>query len=250
MTGIGHEQMKKTWEESFTEQIEARAYNTAAVEALVRHVSYYLRDARPNGDYSGLHFLEMGCGAGPNLLWLAQKGIKVSGVDISPTALALCRENFKRAGLTEYLVSLEEGSVESTSFADESFDGILESCVFQHLEAPIRRAAFAETSRLLKPGGVFCGYMLSRNHTVFQQYSHQADPADPGALHLDQGGSKFYLTDIGLSYFFEADEFKDLLPGFQMVDPCGVEYYLPAFEARKRGYEQYKQAMWALYAVK
>jgi len=77
------QQMRETWETSFEEQVARGAYNTAAVEAVVRSVAYYLRDARPGGDYSGMQFCEMGCGAGPNLVWLAEKGIGVSGVDIA-----------------------------------------------------------------------------------------------------------------------------------------------------------------------
>src|SRR4051795_3494369 len=93
------EQMKEVWERSFAEQIAQGAYNTAAVEALVRSVSYYLRDRHDGADLSKLHFAEMGCGAGPNLIWLAEKGIRVSGVDIAPTALELAQRNLEGHGL-------------------------------------------------------------------------------------------------------------------------------------------------------
>src|SRR3954453_13952417 len=105
--------MRETWEASFAEQVASQAYNTAPVEALVRSVSYYLRDIRPEGDYSGLHFAEMGCGAGPNLVWLCEKGITASGVDISPTALELARRNLAEHELGDLTGSLIEGSVTS-----------------------------------------------------------------------------------------------------------------------------------------
>jgi len=242
--------MKQNWEESFQEQIQAQAFNTAPVEALVRNSAYYLREQWPNSDYANLHFLEMGCGAGPNLIWLAQKGIKVSGVDISPTALELCRENFQRAGLSHLLMNLIECSVEAIPFKDRFFDGIFESCVFQHLDKQTRERTFREVVRTLKPGGLFCGYMLAVNHSVYEFKKDTELPDDPGSLVLQEGGSRMYLTNIGLSHFFKKEEYNEYLKGFSIVDPCLTEYYLPRFEATKRGYGEYKQSMWAVYAVK
>ncbi len=66
-------EMKQTWERSFEEQIARGAYNTAPVEALARTTSYYLRDRCPDGDYSKLHFMAMGCGTGPNSPGLRRK---------------------------------------------------------------------------------------------------------------------------------------------------------------------------------
>ena len=242
--------MKDNWESSFAEQVKAGAFNTAPVETLVRNVSYYLRDRQPVGDFSNLRFMEMGCGAGPNLIWLAQKGIRISGADISPLALDLCRKSFKEQNLEHMIDDLVETSVDQTPWPDGRFDGILESCVFQHLDRKTRKNAFAEVRRLLKPGGLFCGYMLAAGHSVYQQKKESEQTDDPGTLVLEEGGSRFYLTDTGLSHFFRADELNQLLEGFSVVDPCLTEYYLPRFEARKRGYDQYKQSMWAVYAVK
>ncbi len=231
---------RETWERSFAEQIAEGAYNTAPVEALVRSVSYYLRD-RGEGD---LHAAELGCGAGPNLAWLAGRGLRVSGIDISPTALGLCRQT-----LAPYRVeSLVEGSVTDVPWADASLDIAVESCVFQHLARADREAAFREVDRLVKPGGLFVGHMLERGHTVFGR--HDELPDDPGTLRLEEGGSHYHLTNIGLSHFFTADEVRSLLPGWSVVDPCLSQYELPSAEAAKRGYDRYLQSMLVVYAVK
>jgi SAM-dependent methyltransferase len=241
---------KKLWEESFDEQIARQAYNTAAVEALVRCVAYYLRGRHEQERWKALHFMEMGCGAGPNLIWLAQKGIRVSGIDLARNALDLARRNLEREGLTARLGQLVEGSVVETPFENSSFDGIIEACVFQHLDRSERTKAFQEVARLLKPGGVFVGYMLAEDHTVYRGKRELELKDDPGSLHLADGTSKFHLTNIGQSHFFKKTEFAQLLPGFSVVDPCLTTYYLPQEEARKRGYEEYLQAMWTVYAIK
>src|SRR5262249_51616243 len=152
--------------------------------ALVRTVAYYLRARYTADGEHNLHFLEMGCGAGPNLLWLAQRGIRVSGIDISPSALALCQDNFRCAGMQDQVGQLCEGSVTAVPFLDGAFDGVLEACVFQHLNRQERFQAFAEVARVLKPGGVFVGYMLDRGHSTFQQKQAEQLPEDPGSVLL------------------------------------------------------------------
>lgn len=241
---------KEIWESSFSEQVARQAYNTAPVEAVIRNVSYYLRSRFPDGDFSKLHFLEMGCGAGPNLVWLAEKGIRVSGVDISPTALGLAKGNLESRGHAEKVGSLLEASVADVPFPDASFNGIVEACVFQHLDKDDRKRAFGEVARLLKPGGLFVGYMLGADHTVFQARRNEQTPDDAGTVSLHDGKSKIYLTNIGLAHFFTAEEIRDLFSGFTIVDPCRTDYDLPREEAARRGYDQYHQSMWTVYAVK
>lgn len=242
--------MKQTWEDAFEEAIAQQAYNTAPVEALVRTISYYLRGRYRNDELKNLHFLEMGCGAGPNLIWLAKKGIRVSGVDISPTVLALARRILENAGFESQIGSLIESSVSNVPFQDESFDGVIEACVFQHLDKADRKKTFDEVKRILKPGGIFVGYMLDEGHTVYQQKRKEEIKEDPGTIFLSQGDSKIYLTNIGLCHFYRKEEIKDLLKGFSIVDPCLTTYYLPLEEAEKRGYKEYLQSMWTVYAVK
>jgi SAM-dependent methyltransferase len=242
--------MKQLWETSFRAQIATQAYNTAPVEAVIRTVAYYLRARYSSKEERHLHFLEMGCGAGPNLAWLARRGIRVSGVDISPTALSLCLDHLRRTGVEDRIGVLWEGSVTETPFPDESVDGVIEACVFQHLPKPERQQAFAEVVRVLKPGGVFVGYMLDQGHTTFQQKRSEQLPDDPGSLLLYDNRSNFYLTNIGLAHFFLQEEYPELLKGCSMIDPCLTTYYLPREEARKRGYESYLQSMWTVYAVK
>ncbi len=241
---------KQLWDESFKEAITKHAYNTSPVEAVVRTVAYHLRDRFSDGQLKDLHFLEMGCGAGPTMIWLAEKGVKVSGIDISTNALDLARENFNRSGLNDRLMSLSEASVTDVPFKDESFDGIVEACVFQHLDKKERAAAFAEVRRLLKPGGIFVGYMLDVGHTVFKAKEVKEASDDPGTLWLNDGSSKIHLTNLGLCHFFRKQELIDLLTDFAIVDPCLTTYFLPKAEAKKRGYDEYLQSMWTVYAIR
>ena len=107
-----------------------------------------------------------------------------------------------------------------------------------------------EVARLLKPGGVFVGYMLDAGHTIYRMKAGQDLPDDPGTLVLQDGKSKVYLSNIGVSHFFRREEYDSLLAGFRVIDPCLTTYYIPKAEAAKRGYTEYLQSMWTVYAVK
>jgi SAM-dependent methyltransferase len=243
-------QARRNWDASFKEQIALQAYNTAPVEAVIRTLSYYFRERYNPHELARLHFLEIGCGAGPNLLWLAKKGIKVSGVDISPTALGLARRHLEDAACDSRIGRLEEASAGAVPFADEEFHGIIEACVFQHLGHDERRRAFREVRRLLKPGGVFAGYMLDTRHSVYRDRRSEQLDDDPGTLVLSDSTSRVHLTNLGLSHFFTREEIYSHLEGFAHVDACWTAYYLPREEGKRRGYERYLQSMWTVYAVK
>lgn len=244
-------QAPDVWNTAWIEQDTRQAFNTAPVEAVVRTVSYYLRAHEKNDSSSlSLRFLDIGCGAGPNLVWLARKGIRVTGMDISPRALDLANRHLCESGCIDRLDFLCVGRAGHAPFPDGSFDGIVESCVFQHLIKEERDAAFGEVKRLLKPGGLFVGYMLDRGHSVFQARKNEQQSDDLGTLWLSDGGSKFHLTNLGICHFFSRAEILGLLSDLSVVDPCVCIYDLPHEEARRRGYAEYRQHMWTVYAVK
>jgi SAM-dependent methyltransferase len=89
--------------------------------------------------------LEIGCSGGPLMRQLSQNGYRhVTGIDISPDAISLCR----RRGFHDSHVM----DAQDPSFGDSVFDVITASDVLEHLaDAPKAVRAWA---RLLKPGGV------------------------------------------------------------------------------------------------
>lgn len=88
--------------------------------------------------------LDAGCGTGYNLLELARLGPAV-GIDLSPAALAFCRERGVRAVRASVLeLPLREACCDLVT----SFD------VLYHQWVSDDRAAVAELARVLRPGGL------------------------------------------------------------------------------------------------
>jgi len=68
---------------------------------------------------AGLDTVELGCGTGYVSAWLARRGARPVGLDISPAQLATARELQERFALRYPLL---HASAEHAPFADEAFD--------------------------------------------------------------------------------------------------------------------------------
>ena len=97
--------------------------------------------------YGGRRVLEVGCGAGTDLVRFAQGGAIVTGVDLSPSAIALARQNFAQHGLA---ADLREADGEQLPFPDNSFDFVYAHGVVQYTGHD--RQLVEECRRVLKPG--------------------------------------------------------------------------------------------------
>lgn len=100
--------------------------------------------------------LEIGCGSGANLWAIAKEGFDTCGMDISPTALDLCREV-----LTSYNVSagVSIGDMHKIPCGDEQFDAVIDVQTLQHTDR--KEDVIKEVRRVLKVGGSFFSYHLA-----------------------------------------------------------------------------------------
>lgn len=99
--------------------------------------------------YRGQRLLEVGCGIGTDLTRFARGGARVTGVDLSQTAIDLARQNFALHAVEADALQVANG--EALPFADGTFDVVYAHGVVQYT----RDAAtlVRECHRVLKPGG-------------------------------------------------------------------------------------------------
>ncbi len=93
----------------------------------------------------GTELLDLGCGSGLLVRLAADRGARVSGIDICPELLEIARERAPQA-------DLREGDISALPFAERSFDVVTGANALQF--APDPAQAFAEAARVLRPGGV------------------------------------------------------------------------------------------------
>lgn len=148
--------------------------------------------------YADRTVVEIGCGIGTDLLRFARGGARVTGVDVSDTAIGLARRNFALHGVTGRLLV---GDGARLPFAARSVDLIYAHGVLQYAAEP--RRIVEEAQRVLRTGGeaVFMAY--NRRSWLMAMSKLMKVPLE----HADAPGLTFYTIP----------EFRRLLAGFAHV---------------------------------
>ena len=108
--------------------------------------------------FQGKKVLEVGCGAGIDLVRFARVGANVTGIDLSKTAIDLARRNIEQNGLTADLFVMNG---EAMQFHDDSFDVVYAHGVLQYTADT--KKMIAEIHRVLKPEGEAILMVYNRN---------------------------------------------------------------------------------------
>lgn len=122
-----------------------------------RGQSFYAIDAPSRRFYEsflaeradGSEVLEYGCGPGSLAYFLAHRGARVTGIDISSVAIEHAAERAEQEGVadrTRFAVM----DAEDLELPDDSFDLVCGTGILHHLDL---ERAFAQLARVLKPDG-------------------------------------------------------------------------------------------------
>ena len=129
----------------------------------------------------GQHILDLGCGNGRDIRHFQEKGLKVTGLDISSCQLLVVRER------SEQLPNIIQGDVASLPLTDNLFDGAICVATLHHLPEPAQRiAALKEIYRVLKPGGLLLLGVWASEQKKFkdnigkakEEFQHDWEPGD------------------------------------------------------------------------
>ena len=119
-----------------------RLLSLGHIERVYRRVAELVR---------GPNVLDLGCGTGNMTVRLAQRGLSVVGVDLSPEMLAVARRKIP-PGASVRLV--QTGAAELIDhFPAESFDTIISILVFSEMSEAEQLLVLRQCRSLLRPGG-------------------------------------------------------------------------------------------------
>ena len=132
--------------------------------------------------------LELGCGEGGDAIWLAQRGWNVTGVDLSPTAIARGSAAAHAAQIPADRIRFIAADLEAWNDGD-SFDLVTASFLQSPITFP-REAILRRASGMVAPGGhiVVIAHAGAPHWVPAEQFAHHEFPTPAGdiaALDLD-----------------------------------------------------------------
>ncbi len=164
--------------------------------------------------------LDLGCGPGRHVIFLAQEGFKAYGIEASPSAVKLCRKKLKELRLP---AQVRVGDFVSLPYPDNYFDAVIDCASLQHNRIASVRRIVREVRRVLKPGA-----------ELFSMVRTSRDYAYGKARKIEEGTftdyNEFDLKGVGLIHFFSV---KDIDALFSCFKKHSYEYTERSFDNRK-----------------
>lgn len=149
--------------------------------------------------------LEIGVGLGADHQRFAEAGARLTGIDLTRTAIDHTARRFAQLGLSS---NLAVGDAENLPFPDGSFDIVYSWGVIHH--SPDTPTAAREILRVLRPGGRFAvmvyhrasfvGYMLWMRYALLKGRP-QTSLDQIYASYLESPGTKAYSCDEAAALF-------------------------------------------------
>lgn len=187
------------------------------------------------GDVAGLDVVELGCGTAYFSAWLAKRGARPVGVDVTPAQLATARRLQEETGIEFPLV---EADAAETGLPDAGFDLALSEYGASIWVDPYRWVP--EAARLLRPGGRL---VFLRNSTLVILCA--TDDGTSETLQRPQFGiHRLEWPEGGVEFHLGHGDWIDLLRANGFEIERLIELQAPA-DAETHTYYSYVTADWA-----
>ncbi|MFM2432645.1 MAG: hypothetical protein RLZZ511_3859 [Cyanobacteriota bacterium] len=120
---------------------------------------------RQLGDVTGKRLLDLGCGAGENSVYFAQRGAHCVATDYSPGMVDVAMQLAAANG-----VSIEGRVINAMAidYPDNTFDIVYAANLLHHMPDPM--VTIREIYRVLKPGGKMCFWDPLKHNPVINVY--------------------------------------------------------------------------------
>lgn len=195
----------KVWEEIFSK----REWGEYPPEDLIRFVKHNSKGARRR-------ILEIGCGPGANLPFLAKEAKLLCGLDFSRTAISIANQKMARlSDLDPSMIDLRCGDISALPWGDSTFDMVVDVFALYANPAATISQALREVARVLCAGGLMYSKVWSASNVDHYKLGHP--DLEKGTFSNSQAGP---CANMGISHYFEIDEIKELWhdAGFEILD--------------------------------
>jgi SAM-dependent methyltransferase len=162
--------------------------------------------------------LEIGCGAGNNVWFLAAEGFPAHGVEMSPTAVAHALERLRREGLS---ADLRVGDIAALPWPDESFEIVIDRGALTQNGHPHISRVLTDVRRVLRPGGLHLSFTLWGMGHPHRRFGREV------AHHTFDEFTEGEFATAGLISFFTAEDLELLFRDFSEARIDRIVAYAP-----------------------
>ncbi|UCE43960.1 MAG: methyltransferase domain-containing protein [Candidatus Bathyarchaeota archaeon] len=171
--------------------------------------------------------LDLGCGAGRHLLYLAENGFEAYGADISKTGLTLTRKRLESMRLE---AEIKRCDMKSMPYINSCFDAVICVRTIYHQRLKDIQLTISEIHRVLRRRGLLLANFHSKRSS---RYGTGIRAEEDTFIHED-GPEKGILH-----HFFNEEEIRELLMNFEVN-----------LEAREKKIGAYLQSLLIVLAEK
>ncbi|WP_119459002.1 class I SAM-dependent methyltransferase [Rhodospirillaceae bacterium SYSU D60014] len=159
--------------------------------------------------------LDLGCGVGRHALFLAEAGFAVEAIDGSPKGLTFAQAAAAERGLA---VPFRAGLMTDLPVPSCAFDFVVAWNVIYHGASDVVERTIGEIFRVLRPGGLYLGTMLTKRNVNFGR----GREVGRGTFVIDGDNDK------GHPHFYcDAGELAALFAEFEVLSLKQVEHRRP-----------------------
>lgn len=136
------------WDDEWENVFQTQEWGKYPPECLIRFIAgnYCKKDRKT------VKILEIGCGTGTNLWYMAREGFDVYGIEGSKTAVERAKKLIESEGLHANIV---QGDIVSLPFQKEYFQAVIDGDCLYCNSVKDTNIALSEVKRVLKKGGLF-----------------------------------------------------------------------------------------------
>lgn len=169
----------QSWENSYAKGMQLNLWPFDLVVSIVSRFCDH-QNERPLA-------LDLGCGAGNNALFLAEKGYNVVGVDASQSAISFCQKRFIENGMVgDFIVS----DLIDYDFGETRFDLIIDRESLYCNAYDDIRSIVGKAYNAMLPGGYFLSFMYNDFHPGVKGLKDLGSYKD-GTYYLDVPSADF-----------------------------------------------------------
>lgn len=203
------------WDNVYAKQFGGTWYPN---ENVVKFAAHYLQRRIDVDSYETKRkiekVLDAGCGNGRHVVFFAEQGYDVSGVDISGQAINVAQVWLAQKKLK---ADLKVNDIEKLPYQNKYFDMVLSCEMLDHVPFSKAKEIVQEIKRVLKPKGYF---FLSLRSTESSECG-QGEKIAENTFILQEGYEKGLMQ-----HFFNLEEAGELLKEFKIFD---IELYEQKF---------------------